>query len=104
MTSIAVSPSFLASNAEDRYVRFHSTFPPSAQVGQQQEHKGEVLEKSYVKVVPTVILWDGVHDTSAEGGADEEEDEGDDDEVWNKMENAESDDEHTTSRKKTRAK
>ena len=104
MTSIAVSPSFLASNAEDRYVRLHSTFPPPAQVGQQQEHKGEVLEKAYVKVVPTVILWDGVHDTRAEGGAEEGEDEGDDDEVWNKMENAESDDEHTTGRKKTRAK
>ena len=49
--------------------------------------------------------YNGVRDDDASSlSVEEGEDEGDDDEVWNKMENAESDDEHTTSRKKTRAK
>ncbi len=103
VTSIAVSPSFLASTAEDRYVRLHSTYPPAAQVGQQQEHKGEVLEKTYAKVVPTVVLWDGV-DNSRSNATDEEEGEGDEDELWNNMEDVESDDEAGKGRKKTRSK
>ncbi|KAI0818558.1 hypothetical protein BC629DRAFT_1635128 [Irpex lacteus] len=103
VTSIAVSPSFLASTAEDRYVRLHSTYPPAAQVGQQQEHKGEVLEKTYAKVVPTVVLWDGV-DNSRSNATDEEEGEGDEDELWNNMEDVESDDEAGKGHKKTRSK
>ncbi|KAI0093605.1 hypothetical protein BDY19DRAFT_1044938 [Irpex rosettiformis] len=100
VTSIAVSPSFLASNAEDRYTRLHSTFPPPDQVGQQQEHKGEVLEKTYVNVVPTVVLWDGTADASAKEAVEDEEAEGGDDEMWDNMESAESDDEDGKGRKK----
>ncbi|KAI0695930.1 hypothetical protein BC835DRAFT_1406096 [Cytidiella melzeri] len=103
VTSLAVCPSFMASTAEDRYVRLHSTFPPPAQVGQQQEHKGEVLEKTYVKVVPTVVLWDGVDEVAA-SNAQREAAEDDDDEVWDEMEEAESDEENVKGRKKTRAK
>jgi ribosome biogenesis protein NSA1 len=100
-----VAPSFLASAAEDRYVRLHSTFPPPAQVGQQQERKGEVLEKTYVKVVPTVVLWDGVEATGSSQSADgNDKDEGDDDDVWDNMQEADSGEENTKGRKKSRAK
>ncbi|KAI0341727.1 hypothetical protein BDW22DRAFT_1332193 [Trametopsis cervina] len=106
VTSMASCPSFLASAAEDRYVRFHSTFPPPTQIGQQQEHKGAVLEKAYVKVVPTVVVWDRVNDVSTKGrNAEDEEDEDNEDGVWDEMEDAETDEEEPVGRKKkTRAK
>ena len=47
----------MVSSSLDRYTRLHSFFPP-AQPGQQQEHKGEVLEKIYMKSIPTVVVWD----------------------------------------------
>jgi ribosome biogenesis protein NSA1 len=97
-----VAPSFLASAAEDRYVRLHSTFPPPAQVGQQQERKGEVLEKTYVKVAPTVVLWDGVEATSPSQTADRnDKDEDEDDDVWDNMQEVDSAEESTKGRKKS---
>lgn len=106
MTSLAAGSSLLVSGAEDRYIRLHSTFPPPAHPGQQQEHKGEVLDKNYVKVVTTVVAWDEASRDSATREHVEaevaEQDDGDD--VWEKMEQAESDEEHPSGRKKTRAK
>jgi len=55
--SLAPSSSVLASSSLDRYARIHSCFPPP-QPAQQQVHKGEVLEKIYMKSIPTVIVWD----------------------------------------------
>ena len=104
VTSVTSSPSLLVSAAEDRFIRLHSTFPPPPQVGQQQENKGEVLDKLYVKVKPTVVLWDGKVDEletkATENDVDESDD--DDDDVWDKLEDVDSDDE-ATARKKTRA-
>lgn len=42
----------------DRFTRVHSTFPPAAEVGRQQEEKGTVLDKVYMTTVPTVVIWD----------------------------------------------
>ncbi|KAI0361982.1 hypothetical protein OH77DRAFT_1515308 [Trametes cingulata] len=99
VSSIAPAHSFLASAAQDRFVRLHSTFGPPAEAGQQQEHKGEVLDKLYMKVIPTVIVWDG----KTEGSSAEADDgaEGEDD-VWDAMQAAESEseDEAKTSRRK----
>ncbi|KAH9901282.1 hypothetical protein C8Q73DRAFT_662670 [Cubamyces lactineus] len=94
VTSIAPAHSVLASAAQDRFVRLHSTFSPPPQAGQQQEHKGEVLDKQYVKVTPTVVVWDGIVDGSAGVAEADGEGEGEnEDEVWDAMQAAESDSE-----------
>ena len=94
VSSLAPSPSLLASVAQDRFLRLHSTFPPPKEPGQQQEHKGEVLDKLYMKAIPTAVVWDRREDagqgaSAAEGDADEV----DDDDVWDAMENVEDDQE-----------
>ena len=95
VTSVAPTSSLVASAAEDRYVRLHTSFPPPSRPGDQQDRKVEVIQKTYVDVVPTVVLWDGHDDASlskiadpdGEAGAEDESD--DDDDVWNEMEDAE---------------
>ena len=84
MSSLAPSPSLLASVAEDRFLRLHSTHAPPAQAGGQQAHKGEVLDRLYMQVKPTVVLWDGQPDVRGESGSSAADDvdsdgEGDDD-------------------------
>ncbi|KAI0046124.1 hypothetical protein FA95DRAFT_1494459 [Auriscalpium vulgare] len=92
VTSIAPSPTNLASSALDRYVRVHSTFPP-AEPGTQQDNKGAVLEKVFARSIPTVVVWDHVMNSEgreygleqADGLSDGEE------EVWEGMQEAEDD-------------
>ncbi|PIL23894.1 hypothetical protein GSI_13645 [Ganoderma sinense ZZ0214-1] len=91
VTSVAPAQRFMVSASQDRYIRLNSTFGPPAEVGQQQEQKGEVLCKEYVKVVPTVVVWDGFvgrEETSVEPEGEEPEDE-----VWDVMQAADSDSE-----------
>lgn len=95
----------MASASQDRYVRLNSTFPPPAEAGQQQEQKGEVLDKQYMKVVPTVVVWDEV--VAAEETPAEREENEQEDEVWDAMQaaNSDSEDEGKSARrqeKKTR--
>lgn len=99
ITSIAPAPSFLASGAEDRFLRLHSTFPP-ASMGEQQEEKGQVLEKAYMKVMPTVVLWDGRSESAVPDSEDHIGEEND--MIWEEMQTAESDEEQAGN--KTRAK
>lgn len=89
VNTIAPSPSFLASGSQDRFLRLHSTFPPPAQAGQQQEKKGEILDKFYLKVVPTVVVAEHPGEIVVSGASTDEESEQDD--VWDQMEGAESD-------------
>jgi ribosome biogenesis protein NSA1 len=106
VTSIATSPTLLVSAAEDRFLRLHSTFPPPPQISQQQEQKGEVLDKLYMKVKPTVVIWDELTDATAEDDiaakVEGSEDE-DGDDVWDKLENVDSEDD-LVGRKKSRAR
>ncbi|EIM89890.1 uncharacterized protein STEHIDRAFT_36630, partial [Stereum hirsutum FP-91666 SS1] len=93
ITSLAPSPTHLASTALDRYTRIHSTFAPPAQAGQAQENKGQVLESVYVKSIPTVVVWDQDTDADEEDevknkGADGEDDE----DLWEGMEDVEDED------------
>ncbi|KAI0807128.1 WD40-repeat-containing domain protein [Fomes fomentarius] len=103
VTSVAPARSFMASASQDRFVRLHTTFGPPAQEGQQQDQKGQVMDKLYMKVIPTVVIWDG-EDASDRRPAERDEEGGDDD-VWNTMQAAESDyeDEDKAAKKKTRA-
>lgn len=72
----------MASTANDRFARLHSTTPPPSREGQNLDHKGTVLERIYVTTVPTVVIWD---ETADEGkGVDTTEEQ--EDEVWNDME------------------
>ncbi|KAK0240194.1 hypothetical protein EDD85DRAFT_824627 [Armillaria nabsnona] len=84
VTSIAPSPSVIASASLDRYFRLHSTVPPPSEIGHNSEDKGQVLDKIYTKSIPTVIVWDG--DTAAVSRADASAG-NEDDAVWDAMEN-----------------
>jgi ribosome biogenesis protein NSA1 len=102
-------PAGLVSTARDRYARVHSTFPPPAEAGQPQDDKGTVLEKVYMKSIPTCVVWDGAIDKDADyemrgGGDDGKGDSGDDgDDVWESMQAAEdSDDEGETQAQRRR--
>jgi len=106
VTSIAPSPSLLASTSQDRFLRLHSTFPPPEVAGQQQEQKGEVLDKLFTKTIPTVVVWDRDVDTKSnegtQGGNDDDDDEDGGDEVWDAMEEAEDEGESRRRGKKSR--
>ncbi|RPD66026.1 hypothetical protein L226DRAFT_608942 [Lentinus tigrinus ALCF2SS1-7] len=90
VTSVAPAQSFMASAAEDRFIRLHSTFGPPAEAGKNLDRKGEVLDKLYMKVIPTVVVWDA--STDASGFIPDEEEEGVD-EVWDAMEAVQSESE-----------
>ena len=93
---MAPSPAGLVSTALDRYARVHSTYPPPAEAGQPQDNKGAVLEKVYLKSVPTCVIWDEVTDEDAEqrdemrrDGVAADDDGSDADEIWKGMQVAE---------------
>ena len=93
ITSISPSPgNLLGSTSHDRFFRVHSTAPLSEKAGQQQEERGEVLGKHYMKSVPTAVVFDVTSDVSditklgkrrdnKDGDSDDDED--DDDEENN---------------------
>jgi ribosome biogenesis protein NSA1 len=89
VTSMAPSPAGLISTALDRYARVHSTYPPPAEAGQPQNNKGTVLEKVYLKSVPTCVVWDEVAGEDADGmlrdGAAADSDGSDADDIWEDM-------------------
>jgi len=108
VTSIAPSPALLASVSQDRFLRLHSTFRPPAEAGHQQEQKGEVLDKVYMKAIPTVVVWDqdedATHVTSAVDESDSDSEEGAEDDVWDAMEVVEEGDKESRRRsRKSRA-
>ncbi|KAJ3485694.1 hypothetical protein NLI96_g4784 [Meripilus lineatus] len=102
ISSVAPSPSFLATASQDRFLRLHSTFPPPKQPADQQENKGQVLDKLYMKVAPTVVVLEQAEEPLETTHASLEGDGDQDDDVWDKMEDAEveSDGEHRISRKR----
>ena len=89
VTSIAPSPTFVASTALDRFARVHSTSVLPQQAGQQVEKKGEVLDKVYTKSIPTVVIWDGdaVNIGLNTDNTDDGEIDNEDDNVWDTMQN-----------------
>jgi len=95
VNAIAPAPSLLVSVAQDRFLRLHSTFSPPPEAGQQQENKGSVLDKLYMKTIPTVVVWDQRKDAEidqTEGGGSNDDDVSDED-VWDALEDVESGDE-----------
>lgn len=106
VNSIAATPKFLATTALDRFARIHSVEPPSELAGQQQNQKGQVLEKVFTKSVPSSIVWDEYSPTvSGKGdGHDDDNDGDDDDDIWRNMQHVggESDSEERGSGKNRR--
>ncbi|KAF8628347.1 hypothetical protein AX15_003887 [Amanita polypyramis BW_CC] len=101
VNSIATTPKYLATAALDRFARIHSVEPPPERAGQQQNQKGQVLEKVFTKSIPTSIVWDE-HSHAGEKGEDEDED---DDEIWTGMQHVGDESEpvdHGTSKHKRR--
>ncbi|KAH9996894.1 hypothetical protein BJV77DRAFT_1059276 [Russula vinacea] len=113
ITSMAPSPTGLISTSLDRYARVHSTYSPPPEAGQPQDKKGAVLEKVYMKSIPTCVVWDGVldedvhknddHQVQPRGG-DGNSDSEDDEDVWEGMqiaEDSENEDEAQARRRRT---
>jgi ribosome biogenesis protein NSA1 len=90
---MAPSPTELVSTALDRYARVHSTYAPPVEAGQPQDNKGAVLEKVYVKSVPTCVIWDEVTGEDADQGDGMRRDDAgvdsDADDIWEGMQAAE---------------
>jgi ribosome biogenesis protein NSA1 len=86
---MAPSPAGLVSTALDRYARVHSTYPPPTEAGQPQDNKGAVLERVYMKSVPTCVIWDEVAGEDADKGdgklRDDAEVDSDTDDIWEGM-------------------
>jgi len=90
VTSMAPSPAGLVSTALDRYARVHSTYPPPVEAGQHQDNKGAVLEKVYLKSIPTCVIWDEVAGEGADQGdgmrgRDDAGADSDEDDIWEDM-------------------
>jgi ribosome biogenesis protein NSA1 len=92
------SPAGLISTSLDRYARVHSAYPPPPEAGQPQDEKGTVLEKVYMKSVPTCAVWDGIIEEVVDedddqrtrpDGSDGNSDSGDDEDLWEGMQVAE---------------
>ncbi|KAG2349404.1 hypothetical protein BDR05DRAFT_1055101 [Suillus weaverae] len=81
-TSLAASPTHLASASIDRYIRIHSVVHLPDKVGQHLDKKGTVLERVFMTTIPTVVVWDQEQDTVP---VNEDEQEGED--VWESMKN-----------------
>ncbi|KAK2466959.1 hypothetical protein APHAL10511_001217 [Amanita phalloides] len=82
VNSIATAPKMLATTALDRFARIHSVFPLPKQVGQQQDQRGQILEKVFTKSIPTSVVWDGHLPAMLPLPNDED---GDDDDIWENM-------------------
>jgi ribosome biogenesis protein NSA1 len=109
--SFALSPGLLASASLDRFTRIHSTPDLPTEPKKQQEKRGEILDKTFLSSIPTVIVaWDEAVDSTriapeeeGEGeGEDGEEDDGDD--VWENMKNVEDDSDAEGERRKRKKK
>jgi ribosome biogenesis protein NSA1 len=110
---MAPSPTGLISTSLDRYARVHSTYSPPPEAGQPQDKKGAVLEKVYMKSIPTCVVWDGVLDEDVDKnddhqvqprGGDGNSDSEDDEDVWEGMqiaEDSENEDEAQARRRQT---
>ena len=81
VVSMAPLPQGLASAALDQYTRIHTTFPPPTEMGRQQERKGQVLQKIFMKSTPTFVVWD--RDTAMNN----EKPGTNHDDVWEKIQN-----------------
>ena len=88
VTSMAPSPTVMATTALDRFARIHSTSTLPRQADQQVGTKGEVVDKVYTKSIPTVVVWDSdVIDSDLYADRQEGEDDSGDENVWDKMAN-----------------
>lgn len=54
-------------------------------MGQQQEQKGDVLDKVFMKSIPTVVVWDQGEVTDSTTSVSQM----DEDDVWGEMEHVE---------------
>jgi len=90
VTSMAPSPAGLISTSLDRYARVHSTYSPPSEAGQPQDEKGTILEKVYMKSIPTCVVWDGVteeedDDHRMRPGDNDGNGSGEDEDLWEGM-------------------
>lgn len=69
----------------------HSTTDLPSKAGSAVEEKGQVLDKTFLKSIPTVVCWDGEGDQrdhaipQTRNDEDDEGSAGSEDEIWTKM-------------------
>ena len=84
ITSLACAPDHVGSTSLDRFFRLHGTVSESA-----QKRGGQTLERVYTKSIATAVVWDPSYEDdrwlTLKG------DEGEEDRVWEGMEDAEDD-------------
>lgn len=85
ITSLACAPHHVGTTSLDRFFRLHGT----ASEASAKDRKGQTLEKVYTKSIPTVVVWDSSYEDGQSSMP--EGDEGEGDEVWEDMQNAEDD-------------
>lgn len=114
ISGMAPTPNYLASISLDRFFRLHTMHEPPASPGPAAQKKGQTVSKTYVKSIPTVVVWDEevvpvTEDENAQDkdGGDRDEDE-DGEDVWGGMEmikeDEESDEDEAPKRKVQRGK
>jgi ribosome biogenesis protein NSA1 len=100
ITSLACAPHHVGTTSLDRFFRLHGR----ACEASAKDRKGQTLEKVYTKSVATVVVWD----SSYEDGQSSipKDDEGEGDQVWEGMQNAEDDEllSPSSSHKKSRTR
>jgi ribosome biogenesis protein NSA1 len=83
VTSISPSSTTqMVSTSLDRYFRVHTVVPPPSLSASNLERRGEIVEKTYLTSVPTVIVWDQLE--AIERTIDDNTSEHDD--LWDQME------------------
>ena len=82
---MACAPHHVGTTSLDRFFRLHGT----ASEASAKDRKGQTLEKVYTKSIPTVVVWDSSYEDGQSSMP--EGDEGEGDEVWEDMQNAEDD-------------
>jgi hypothetical protein len=85
VTSLACAPHHVGSTSLDRFFRVHET----ASEGTPKDRKGRTFERVYTKSIPTVVVWDSSYRDKKPTFPEDDEGEGDD--VWEDMEDAEED-------------
>jgi len=83
ITSLACAPHHVGTTSLDRFFRLHGT----ASEASAKDRKGQTLEKVYTKSIPTVVVWDSSYEDGQSSAP--EGDEGEGDQVWEDMQNAE---------------
>ncbi|KZS99282.1 hypothetical protein SISNIDRAFT_546080 [Sistotremastrum niveocremeum HHB9708] len=86
ISAIALTSSrLLASTSLDRLLRIHTTTDLPLKDGGAVEEKGQILDQTFLKSIPTVICWDGEVNSGDDLVSQRRDDGEADDDIWTNM-------------------